>query len=88
MIHVTDSILTLMFIMKSMIHYYIAGMRGQPNWLRHINRFLHILIWIKEYYKNGKLMFEAEYLNDMRNGRIKEYYKNGKLLFGRWIYRR
>ena len=29
----------------------------------------------KEYYKDGKLIFEGEYLNDKRNGKGKEYYK-------------
>ena len=36
---------------------------------------------IKEYYYNGKLKFEGEYLNGERNGKGKEYYKYGKLIF-------
>ena len=35
----------------------------------------------KEYYNNGKLEFEVEYLNGKRNGKGKEYYENGKLKF-------
>ena len=35
---------------------------------------------VKEYYYNGKLIFEGEYLNGKRNGKGKEYY-NGKLIF-------
>ena len=35
----------------------------------------------KEYYDNGKLKFEAEYLNGERNGKAKEYYDNDKLKF-------
>ena len=33
---------------------------------------------IKEYYDNGKLFFEGEYLNGERNGKGKEYFFNGK----------
>ena len=36
---------------------------------------------IKEYDRNGKLIYEGEYFNRGRNGKGKEYYKNGKLLF-------
>ena len=35
----------------------------------------------KEYYNDGKLLFEGEYLNGKRNGIGKEYYTNGKLKF-------
>jgi len=35
----------------------------------------------KEYYDNGELKFEGEYLNGERNGKGKEYYENGKLKF-------
>ena len=35
----------------------------------------------KEYYPNGELLFEGEFLNGSRNGKGKEYYPNGKLLF-------
>ena len=35
----------------------------------------------KEYYKNGKLKFEGEYLNGEINGKAKEYFKNDKLRF-------
>ena len=31
----------------------------------------------KEYYFDGKLKFEGEYLNGKRNGKGKHYYKNG-----------
>ena len=34
---------------------------------------------VKEYYDNGKLMFEGEYLNGNRNGKGKEYNYDGKL---------
>ena len=36
---------------------------------------------VKEYWDNGKLKFEGEYLNGKRNGKGKEYYENGKLKF-------
>ena len=35
----------------------------------------------KEYYKNGELKFEGEFLNGLRNGKGKEYYENNKLKF-------
>ena len=35
----------------------------------------------KEYYHNGEIKFEGEYLNDERNGKGKEYYDNGQLKF-------
>ena len=36
----------------------------------------------KEYYSDGKLLFEGEYLNGQRNGEGKEYnFINGKLEF-------
>ena len=37
--------------------------------------------YIKEYYDNGKLEFEGEYLNGERNGKGKEYNYYGKLEF-------
>ena len=36
---------------------------------------------VKEYWNNGKLLFEGEYLNGKRNGKGKEYDWNGKLEF-------
>ena len=36
---------------------------------------------IKEYYENGKLNFEGEYLNGKKNGKAKIYFDNGKLRF-------
>jgi len=36
---------------------------------------------IKEYYYDGNLEFEGEYLNGKRNGKGKEYGHNGKLRF-------
>ena len=33
----------------------------------------------KEYYDNGNLKFEGEYINEKKNGKGKYYYKNGKL---------
>ena len=36
---------------------------------------------VKEYYSNGKLLFEDEYLNGLRNGKGKEYNDNGELRF-------
>ena len=33
---------------------------------------------IKEYYDNGKLEYEGEYLNGERNGKGKKYFYNGK----------
>ena len=35
----------------------------------------------KEFYDDGELKFEGEYLNGKRNGKGKEYYENGKLKF-------
>ena len=35
----------------------------------------------KEYYEDGKLKYEGEYLNGIKNGKGKEYYSNGKLQF-------
>ena len=35
----------------------------------------------KEYFINGKLKFEGEYINGKRNGKGKEYYGNGKIKF-------
>jgi len=35
----------------------------------------------KEYYNDGKLKFEGEYLNGNRNGKGKEYDYHGKLEF-------
>ena len=35
----------------------------------------------KEYYNNGNIKFEGEYLNGKRNGKGKEYYYNGKIKF-------
>ena len=35
----------------------------------------------REYYQNGKLRFEGEYLNGKRNGKGKEYDLDGKLKF-------
>ena len=35
---------------------------------------------MKEYYENGILEFEGEYLNGQRNGKGKEYDFNGKLI--------
>ena len=36
---------------------------------------------IKEYYDNGKILYEGEYLNGERNGKGKEYYPDGQLEF-------
>ena len=42
--------------------------------------------YIKEYYNNGQLRFEGEYLNGKLNGKGKEYY-NAKLRFdGEYLY--
>ena len=35
----------------------------------------------KEYYNDGTLKFEGQYLNCQKNGKGKEYYENGKLKF-------
>ena len=35
----------------------------------------------KEYYFDGILEFEGEYLNGQRNGKGKEYDSRGKLIF-------
>ena len=41
----------------------------------------------KEYYDNGKLEFEGEYLNEERNGKGKEYNKNGEIIFeGEYLF--
>ena len=36
---------------------------------------------VKEYYDNGKLKFEGEYLNGKKNGKGKEYDRYGKLIY-------
>ena len=36
---------------------------------------------MKEYYYNGKLKFEGEYLNNKRNGEGKEYNWEGTLIY-------
>ena len=36
---------------------------------------------VKEYYYNGNLEFEGEYINGRRNGKGKEYYFDGKLRY-------
>jgi len=33
----------------------------------------------KEYYDNGELKFEGQYLNGRKHGKGKEYNKNGEL---------
>ena len=35
--------------------------------------------FIKRYYDKGKLMYEYEYVNGLRNGKCKEYFYNGNL---------
>ena len=35
----------------------------------------------KEYYNDGKLGFEGEYINGKRNGKGKEYHYDGKIEF-------
>ena len=35
----------------------------------------------KEYYENGNVKLEGEYLNDELNGKVKKYYENGILKF-------
>ena len=35
---------------------------------------------VKEYYDNGKIKFEGEYLNGKRNGKGKEYDEDNKLI--------
>ena len=36
---------------------------------------------VREYYDEGDLKFEGEYLNGRRNGKGKEYHNNGRLIF-------
>ena len=36
---------------------------------------------VKEYYDNGSLQFDGEYLNGRKNGNCKEYNQNGDLFF-------
>ena len=37
---------------------------------------------VKEYYDNGRLEFEGEYLNGKRrDGKVKEFYDNGRLYY-------
>ena len=36
---------------------------------------------MKEYERDGELIFEGEYLNGQRNGKVKEYDYNGKLIY-------
>ena len=42
---------------------------------------------IKEYNYFGKLEFEGDYKNGLRNGKGKEYYSGGKIKFeGEYLY--
>ena len=42
---------------------------------------------IKEYYYNGNIEYEGDYLNGRRHGKGKEYYFNGKLRYeGEYLY--
>ena len=36
---------------------------------------------VKEYYSDGKLKFEGEYLNGKRNGKFYEYFDDGTIRF-------
>jgi antitoxin component YwqK of YwqJK toxin-antitoxin module len=36
---------------------------------------------IKQFYYNGKLEYEGEYLNGKKHGKGKDYNQNGKLIF-------
>ena len=36
---------------------------------------------VREYYYNGKLSFEGEYLNGVKNGKGKEYKTSGELSY-------
>ena len=36
---------------------------------------------IKEYYDNGLLKFEGEYLKGEKSGKCKDFYYDGKLIF-------
>ena len=36
---------------------------------------------VKEYFSNGQIKFEGEYLNGLKNGKVKEYSENGLLKF-------
>ena len=36
---------------------------------------------IKEYYENGQIKFEGEYLEGERNGKGKEHYDKGNIKF-------
>ena len=62
-------------------------MEKEKNIMTIINCCLKVNILIikngkeKEYYTNGKLEFEGEYLNGERNGNGKEYNYDGKLEF-------
>ena len=46
-----------------------------------INELKDYHLYRKEYYYNGKIMFEGEYLNGERNGKGKEYYDDGKVKY-------
>ena len=35
----------------------------------------------KEYYLNGKVAFEGEYINDKRDGKGKQYSEEGEIIF-------
>ena len=37
----------------------------------------YLKIKVKDYYDNGNLFFEGEYLNGVKNGKVKKYYENG-----------
>ena len=44
---------------------------------------------LKEYFDEGNLFFEGEYLNRQKNGKGKDYWNNGKLRFeGEYLNRK
>ena len=62
-------------IEKGETKFYSVRLLGKILEIDNVNKKL------KSYYKNGKLEFEGEYINDRRNGKGKEYYETGKLRF-------
>ena len=68
----------------------VKDLEKEKNMIIKIIKYLKVNIFIckrngkgKEYYKDGELKYEGEYLNGKRNGKGKEYDNNSELEFER-----
>ena len=70
---------------------FLFGKTYNGNWYdKNGNIISELKNWngkTREYYENGELKFEGEYLNGKRNGKGEEYDKYGHLIFeGEYLY--